>query len=307
MSVLGVPISVVNLPHTVAAVTQWARGDEPRIIFVREVASLMLAVENRKLRDLHDHASLVVPDGTPLVWIGRLRGIGHEMGRVPGTDLVDAVCKASLETGQGHYFYGGKPGVAEEMARRLGAKYRGLRVAGTCSPPIRDIGPEFQFSEKGLAELEAIRQSGANFVWIGMSSPKQEYWMMKAAPLVGRGVFFGVGAAFDFHSGAVARAPCWMRDNGLEWLHRLLSEPRRLWRRYLLLAPKFLLLLLMSHLLARKIKPNCQYSEHHMTRITQLSGKGIGLWRFRGSCDCFDKELGGAGQWLLGRRANSDH
>jgi N-acetylglucosaminyldiphosphoundecaprenol N-acetyl-beta-D-mannosaminyltransferase len=268
MSILGVPVSLVNLPQTVTAVTQWARGGEPRTIFVREVASLMLAVENRKLRDLHDQASLVVPDGTPLVWIGRLRGIGPAMSRVSGADLVDAVCKASLETGQCHYFYGGKPGVAEEMARRLGAKYPGLRVVGTYSPPMRDIDPEFQFSEECSAELEAIRQSGADFVWIGISSPKQEYWMMKAAPLIGRGVFFGVGAAFDFHSGAVARAPGWMRDNGLEWLHRLLSEPRRLWRRYLLLAPKFVLLLLWSHLIGfERESLTCQYSEHRMTAL----------------------------------------
>jgi N-acetylglucosaminyldiphosphoundecaprenol N-acetyl-beta-D-mannosaminyltransferase len=87
--------------------------------------------------------------------------------------------------------------------------------------------------------VESIRESGADFIWVGISSPKQEYWMAKAAPMVGRGIFIGVGAAFDFHSGAVQRAPGWMRNNGLEWLHRLCSEPRRLWRRYLVLAPLF--------------------------------------------------------------------
>ena len=145
---------------------------------------------------------------------------------------MDAVCKASLLTGQSHFFYGGKPGVAQTMTEVLSVRYPGLRVAGMCSPPWLNIGPDFRLLGACREDLEAIRASNADIIWVGISSPKQEYWIAKAARAVDRGVFIGVGAAFDFHSGNVRRAPLWMRNNGLEWFHRLINEPRRLWRRY---------------------------------------------------------------------------
>jgi N-acetylglucosaminyldiphosphoundecaprenol N-acetyl-beta-D-mannosaminyltransferase len=238
MEVLGVPVSVVDMESAVKAILAFARHKGSHTVFVRDTPSLVLAAEDPALLALHHQASLVVPDGFPLVWVGRRRG-ETAIGRVAGTDLVDAVCNASLKTGQTHFFYGGKPGVAEEMARRLTGRYPGLKVAGTFSPPMRDIAGGYDFDAKGKKELATIRRLGPDFVWVGLSSPKQEWWMSKAAPLIGRGVFLGVGAAFDFHSGAVRRAPPWMRNNGLEWLHRLLNDPKRLWRRYLVLGPRF--------------------------------------------------------------------
>lgn len=237
--ILGVPISLVDLPRATESAIYWAEGSSPRTVFVREVASLMLALEQPALMELHQHADLIVPDGTPLVWIARAKGFGREIGRVPGADLLDCVCQASLKTGQSHFFYGGKPGVAERMAENLQAKYPGLKVAGTLSPPMRDVGPDLEITGDVAQEIALIKEANPSFIWIGISSPKQEYWMTKAAPVVGHGVFFGIGAAFDFHAGTVKRAPKWMRDNGLEWLHRLASEPKRLWRRYLILGPKF--------------------------------------------------------------------
>lgn len=236
---LGIPVSIVTMERAVGCVTRWASGAEHRIVFVREVASLMVTREDPVLRALHECADLVVPDGMPLVWAGRLNGFGTDIGRVSGADLMDAVCQRSVELGQSHYFFGGKLGVADAMAARLVKRYPGLNVVGHASPPMRDIGPDFQLVDEALHEVEAIRAADPDFIWVGMSSPKQEYWIARAAVHCGRGVFFGVGAAFDFHSGAVRRAPVWMQRNGLEWLHRLASEPRRLWRRYLLLAPRF--------------------------------------------------------------------
>ncbi|MEP9376354.1 WecB/TagA/CpsF family glycosyltransferase [Aquabacter sp. CN5-332] len=241
MHILGVRVDVIDLPRATSLLSRWAEEGGPHSVFVRDAPSLMLISRDEPLQRLHEHASLVVPDGTPLVWIGRLRGFGGEIGRVAGADLVDAVCAASLETGRTHFFYGGKPGVAGEMAHRLEARYPGLRVAGVHSPPMRAFDPAASFDTDGLAELDLIRKSGADFVWVGISSPKQEAWISRAAPRIGQGVFLGVGAAFDFHSGTIRRAPPWMRDHGLEWLHRLASEPGRLWRRYLLLAPQFLM------------------------------------------------------------------
>lgn len=242
ISILGVPIHLVNLPHAVDHILAFACDDRAHIVFLRDVASLMLAVDNRGLRELHDGASLVVADGGPLVFAGRLEGHGETIGRVPGADLVDSVCQESLGTGQSHFFFGGKPGVAEKMAERLQVRHPGLLVAGTYSPPMRDMDADYRFDGKALAELDIIRAAKPDFIWVGISSPKQEYWMSQAAPLLGRGVCLGVGAAFDFHSGQVKRAPTWMRNYGFEWLHRLVSEPRRLWHRYLVLAPRFVIL-----------------------------------------------------------------
>ena len=237
--ILGIPVSVINLAGATDLVMNWAAHEGSRTVFVREVASLMAAVNDKRLAELHEEADLIVADGAPLVWVARMRGAGRGIKRAPGADLVDAVCRSSLATGQSHYFFGGKPGVADEMVARLKSRYPGLKVVGTYSPPIRAIGPNFELDNDTKREIEQIREAEPDFVWVGISSPKQEYWMMKAAPLLGHGVLFGVGAAFDFHSGAVKRAPRWMRNNGLEWAHRLISEPRRLWRRYLVLAPQF--------------------------------------------------------------------
>lgn len=237
--ILDIPVNVTTIENTLESVFDWVSDTVPRTVFVREVASLMAARAEDNLRKLHEVADLIVPDGMPLVWIGKLRGHGTDIERVSGADLVDAVCARSLQTGESHFFFGGKPGVAEMMAARLAAKYDGLCVAGTYSPPMRQIGSNYELDSEARAEINMIKAADPDFIWVGLSSPKQEYWMMKAAPMIGRGVMFGVGAAFDFHSGTVARAPSWMQRSGLEWLHRLASEPRRLWHRYLILAPQF--------------------------------------------------------------------
>lgn len=240
--ILGVPVGLVDMARATETVLGWATDGEPHTVFLREVAGLMLARDEPRLLALHHEASLVAPDGMPLVWVARLRGHGRAIGRVAGADLVDAVCAASLRSGQSHFFYGGKPSIAEAMAAALAAKYPGLRVAGTLSPPLRTIGPDFEPDAEGFAEIATIKASGADFIWVGLSSPKQEYWLMQAAPLIGKGVLLGVGAAFDFHSQAIRRAPKLLRDNGFEWLYRFCREPRRLWRRYLVAAPRFVVL-----------------------------------------------------------------
>lgn len=235
MSVLGVPVSVIDLAGVTATILDWAKHREARTIFVRDVHGVMRSVDDPTLMELHQQADLVIPDGTPLVWIGRLRGYGEAIGRTSGADVVDAVCERTAGTGIAHFFYGGKPGIATEMARRLQQKYPGLTVAGCYTPGFGALT-----SEQKAAELDALKSAKPHIVWVGLSTPKQEYWMMDNVREVGA-VMLGVGAAFDFHTGAVKRAPRWMRDNGLEWLHRLASEPRRLWYRYLVLAPRFVI------------------------------------------------------------------
>lgn len=249
MKVLGVPISLVNMTAAVSRLCTWSKFGPARTVFVRDVHGLMRALQDPVLLALHDRASMVVPDGMPLTGIGRLRGYGPEqIGRTPGPDLMAAVCERSVADRTTHYFFGGKTGVAEILAGRLKRAYPGLQVVGTYSPPMRDIDGHRPFTEEELAELEAIKRAKPDFIWIGLSSPKQEYWMMKAVTHLDHGVLLGVGAAFDFHAGVIKRAPALMRGYGLEWLHRLLSEPRRLWRRYLILAPLFVCKVVLEEL-----------------------------------------------------------
>lgn len=185
--------------------------------------------------DIQRRAGLVTPDGMPLVWIARARGY-RDIGRVSGADLMDAVCAATQHTGIKHFFYGGREGVAERLIDRMTARYPGMAVAGHYCPPFRTLDPD-----EDDAITTRIRDSGAQIVWVGISTPKQEFWMNDHVERLPGATLLGVGAAFDFHAGIVKRAPRWMRDYGLEWAHRLASEPRRLWRRYLVMAPQFVL------------------------------------------------------------------
>lgn len=255
MCVLGVPVSIVNMDAATHAILRWAQSGSPKTVFVRDVHGLMCAADDPALLKLHDEASLIVPDGAPLTWVGRFRGYGSKIGRTAGADLMEEICRESVCQHLKHYFFGGKPGVADKMAENLTTRYKELRIVGTFSPPIRDIDAKSPFGFEELREIEAIKRVKPDFIWVGLSSPKQEFWMMKAAPLFPHGVFVGVGAAFDFHSGAVARAPAFMRNNGLEWLHRLFSEPRRLWRRYLIIAPRFAVKVLVEQLRGAGEKP----------------------------------------------------
>lgn len=235
VSILGVPVSLITLETAVANTLGYVEKREPQYVCVRDVYGLMCAVNDPEIMKINRSAAMVTPDGTPLVWLSRWR-TSFKTGRVAGADLVDALCYAGQTKSLRHYFYGGKPGVAETMISKLRAKYPDLSVAGYYSPPFRPLTDE---EDKEI--VERINQSGAQIVWVGISTPKQEIWMRDHVGRIKGATLIGVGAAFDFHSGAVARAPKWMQDRGLEWLHRLLSEPRRLWRRYLVIAPSFVI------------------------------------------------------------------
>jgi len=177
---------------------------------------------------------LTTPDGMPLVWLGRRQG--HDLTRVYGPDLMLAVCDAGRTSGLTHYFYGGQPGVAEQLRVNLTARFPGLQVVGTGTPPFRPLTAD------ELAALQAdITAQKPDVIWVGMSTPKQERFMAETWQRLDAGLLIGVGAAFDFHTGRVRQAPRWMQRSGLEWAFRLAMEPRRLWRRYLVFNTLFLL------------------------------------------------------------------
>jgi N-acetylglucosaminyldiphosphoundecaprenol N-acetyl-beta-D-mannosaminyltransferase len=240
-TVLGVPVSCINLDSAKNTILGWAAHGRSNYVCVRDVHGVMRARSDGKLHRAHQHAGMVTPDGMPLVWILRGRR-GRTVSRVCGNDLVDTLC-ANSPSDVRHYFYGGKPGVAEKMAATLRQRYPSMEVAGTGCPPFRQLSPEEE-----RAEVDHIAAAKPQIVWVGLSTPKQELWMERNVGLIPGATLIGVGAAFDFQTGLIQRAPRWMQESGLEWLHRLASEPRRLWRRYLLLAPQFVFLVLLETL-----------------------------------------------------------
>jgi N-acetylglucosaminyldiphosphoundecaprenol N-acetyl-beta-D-mannosaminyltransferase len=232
-SILGVPVSLIDMPRAVRVVLEGVRDQKAQYVCVRDVHGLMRSVEDPAMMEIQRQAAMVTPDGMPLVIVARMRG-HRDINRVSGADLMDAVCDASQDTGARHFFYGGKEGVAELLIANLMQRYPRMQVAGHYCPPFRPLTPD-----EDEAAVDMIRRSGAQIVWVGISTPKQEFWMRDHVERLPGATLLGVGAAFDFHAGIVKRAPHWMQRSSLEWLHRLASEPRRLWRRYLVMAPQF--------------------------------------------------------------------
>jgi N-acetylglucosaminyldiphosphoundecaprenol N-acetyl-beta-D-mannosaminyltransferase len=233
-NVLGVRVSALTPESAVAEVHRYVAASRPTYVCVSGVHGVIESLADDDLRSIHNDAGLVTPDGMPLVWVGRLLGI-RGIERVYGPDLMLNVCRHGLAHGYRHYFYGGGPGVAEQLARGLQSRFKGLCVAGTYSPPFGSI-------PRALDDriVDAINDAGADIVWIGLSTPKQERWMASHRTRLTAPVLAGVGAAFDFNAGLKKQAPPWMQRRGLEWLFRLITEPRRLWRRYLRVNPLFL-------------------------------------------------------------------
>jgi N-acetylglucosaminyldiphosphoundecaprenol N-acetyl-beta-D-mannosaminyltransferase len=233
VDVLGVGISAIDMEKAVAEITRWVDDGERHYVCVTGVHGVMESRRDPDLRRIHNASGLTTPDGMPMVWAGRRAGVAH-MRRVYGPDLMLAVCALAAERGWSSFLYGGGSGVPEVLAERLTARFPGLRVAGSWSPPFRALTPD-----EDQAVVERINRSGADLVWVGLSTPKQERWMATHVGRLDAKALLGVGAAFDIHAGLLPQAPPWMQRSGLEWLYRLGREPTRLWRRYLRNNPRF--------------------------------------------------------------------
>jgi N-acetylglucosaminyldiphosphoundecaprenol N-acetyl-beta-D-mannosaminyltransferase len=196
---------------------------------------VMSAQEDPATRAAVLGATLAVPDGQPLVWA--LRALGHSSAtRVYGPDLMALACARGARAGTPMFLYGGRTEDALKLLEeRLRARFPGLRIAGSHSPPFRELS-----GEEEQAVIADVNSSGAAVVWVGTGQPKQEKWMLRMRPHLSAPLLVGVGAAFDFHAGLVAQAPPWMQRAGLEWSYRLAREPRRLWRRYARYNPRFI-------------------------------------------------------------------
>jgi len=252
VSILGVKINVLNMETTLAQLSDWIREHQKTYVCVVPAHSVMACVDNPGLLPIFNDAGLSTPDGMSIVWLLKARGFKNTR-RVYGPDLLEAVCEHGLRKDWKHYFFGGAPGIAQELGQKLKAQYPSLAVAGSYSPPF---GRPNENEDKVL--VDAINTSEADIVWVGMSSPWQEIWMHEHLGKINAPVMVGIGAAFDFLTGNKKQAPRWMQQTGLEWFYRLVNEPRRLWPRYKQY-PRFVLLTLRELItrdVGKRVKKN---------------------------------------------------
>lgn len=245
-NVLGVKVSAVNIPLAIEIIDAWIANRERHYVTITGVHGVIESQRDEAIREMHNKAGMVTPDGMPLVWLNHWQGNKH-VSRVYGPDLMLAICEASKDAGYKHFFYGGADGVPELLRDKLTERYPHLQVVGTYSPPFRPLTPE---EDEEIVRM--INATGADIVWVGLSTPKQERWMSAHLGRIDAPVMIGVGAAFDFHAGLKKQAPKWMQKRGLEWFYRLLSEPRRLGKRYLINNPIFIGLIAMQMLGLRR-------------------------------------------------------
>jgi N-acetylglucosaminyldiphosphoundecaprenol N-acetyl-beta-D-mannosaminyltransferase len=232
-NVLGVALHAMNLTVATEAVMEALRDRRKGYICVTGVHGVTEAQGDDAFREVLNGALLNTTDGMPLVWLGR-RAVGGWVDRVYGPDLMLEIFRATQATAYRHFFYGGAPGVAEELKKRMEERFPGVTICGTYCPPFRALTAEEE------AELQRrVQEARPDIIWVGLSTPKQERFMSEYLPKLETTLMFGVGAAFDFHAGRVRQAPRWMQRSGLEWFYRLCSEPRRLGRRYLVNNPLF--------------------------------------------------------------------
>lgn len=237
INLAGVRISAVNLRSAATRILDAVRDGERGYVCIRDAHGIVRCQTDPALQKVHNHAFLVTPDGMPVVWALRLSGHG-EADRVYGPDLMLALFDEGRQSGLRHFLYGGTPEVLAELESRLGARFPGAAIVGRHAPPFRPLSDAEE--DDVVAEING---SGADIVWVGLGTPKQEKWMAHIRPRLDAAMLMGVGAAFDFHAGVKRQAPRFIQRSGFEWLFRAASEPRRLGARYAVTVPSFLGLL----------------------------------------------------------------
>lgn len=233
VDLLGLPTRAMTFNTALDLVTAWATRPQRRYISTATVYTLMQAREDRAVRSALLDADVVVADGMPLVWMQQ--GAFPLAERIYGPDILLQVAALTEHRPIRHLYWGSTPDVTARMVANLRARFPALSIAGWHSPPTQAL------ETRPLATtIDYINAQGAHIVWVGLGSPKQDQWMRLYRHHLDAPLLIGVGAAFDFIAGTTPQAPRWMQSRGLEWLFRLMMEPRRLWKRYLLYNPKFI-------------------------------------------------------------------
>jgi N-acetylglucosaminyldiphosphoundecaprenol N-acetyl-beta-D-mannosaminyltransferase len=228
LAIGGVLIDRVDLASAIDRIEGFVRSRAPHQVVTVNLDFLSIAARNPHFRAVINNADLAVPDGMPLVWLGRLKG-QPLTERVAGVELVGASCELAATMGSGVFLLGAAPGIAEAAARKLEVLHPGVRIVGTYTPPMGPIHPD-----EDEHMVQAVRDASPDFLFVALGAPRQDLWVYEHQPQLQVPVAMGVGCVLDLLAGASQRAPYWMRSTGLEWLFRLAREPRRLWRRYLL-------------------------------------------------------------------------
>jgi N-acetylglucosaminyldiphosphoundecaprenol N-acetyl-beta-D-mannosaminyltransferase len=234
IDVVGVPVSAFSIEDATSTIEAWIAARARGYVCATSAHGVVECLSDPDLRAIHREAGMIVPDGMPLVWMCRLLGEPNAT-RVYGPDLMRTMTAISAERGYRHFYYGGGPGVAEALRETLTERHPGLIVSGVYTPPFRPLT-----ELESQAIIDEINAAKPDIVWVGLSTPKQERWMARHFGKIDAPVMIGVGAAFDFLSDRKTEAPEWLRGSGFEWLYRLVTEPRRLWRRYVVVVPVFL-------------------------------------------------------------------
>jgi N-acetylglucosaminyldiphosphoundecaprenol N-acetyl-beta-D-mannosaminyltransferase len=232
--VLGVPVDVVDMEEALEHVSALLRSSRKGYICAAGVHGVMEAQRNVRLMEVYSRAAMTIPDGMPLAWVGRMQGHGN-MQRVAGPDLMLEVFRRRQFAQATHFFYGGQWGVADELREKMQQQFPWVKIVGTYTPPFRSLSDA---EESDLIASIAVLKP--DIIWVGIGCPKQEIFMARYLPCLETKLMFGVGAAFDFHTGRIRDCADWIKRAGLQWLHRLLQDPGRLWRRYLSTIPAFL-------------------------------------------------------------------
>lgn len=226
-------IAASNIDAVIRLLYQWAHEPRRRYVVACSLHGLMERETNPQFDEALSGASLILPDGMPLVWLARSNGF-RVARRVCGPDLLHAMTSEGARTDIRHFFFGGEPHVAQGLTTLVESRLGPSAIAGHLSPPMLPLA---DLCTESVART--INETRPNVVWVGLGAPKQEVWMASMRDRLDAALLIGVGAAFGFETGAETRAPAWLRETGLEWTYRLARNPRRLWRRYLRLNAYF--------------------------------------------------------------------
>ncbi|MEP7290563.1 MAG: WecB/TagA/CpsF family glycosyltransferase [Chloroflexota bacterium] len=244
-SILDVPVDVQSFDEALAQLQGWVSSKARCFVSTCTVYTIMTAQDNDAAMIALQHADMVTTDGMPLVWLQKRAGY-KQAERVYGPDLFLALCARTERQDVKHFFLGGTPGVAEKLGAALQGKYPQIKIAGHEAPQVSAAVLPID-----VRLVERLNASGADVIWVGLGSPKQDIWMDVYRPALNASLLIGVGAAFDFIAGIKPQAPRWMMRSGLEWAFRLITEPRRLWKRYLVYNSRFVYALVLNGLRSR--------------------------------------------------------
>ena len=261
---MGVGIHALDLASAIELMESAIAAKTQGYVCLTDAHSIIEAQDNPAYLKVLNQSLLTLSDGRPAVWIGRMQGC-TAMDQVPGPELFLRFCEISARKGYSQFLYGGAPGVAEHLGRVLLGRYPALNIVGTYSPPFR---PLTESEEKLLAAI--FLKLKPDVTWIGLGAPKQDLFMAQHLGRLDTTLMVGVGAAFDMHSGRVNDAPPWLKPLGLAWLHRLVQEPKRLWKRYVNCIPRFLWSVTLQLLRIRRyeLKPKTNDASDEISRAT---------------------------------------